>query len=675
MPSMRESLDIDPLLREFLEVRRGLTSQEIDQLLIEWNGRGSLTDFLSGKSLIDRTTAKMLITAQKGYLGSSENDLRTVLGIKHRSRKDASTAEPPPDTAPLPQTAQPQVSASDAAHSPEAIPTYRTPPTQPMATPIPTRAPAPENGSQAVPKEEQRKEDSAKEEIKDPTPVPNGTKPRKTATGRRGFLGATDEEIRHLLGSKAGPAQPGSKSGAAVAKTEPEAASFKQSETERSGSIAVAETTKRPAEQTAAPPQAKPAQTAPAASEKSDAENPSARSLPNILPLKIDLNKPDPKVGEYLGRYYLEEAVGEGATATIFRSYHKLLRIPVAIKVYKRDAMASDPIGAQRFLTEAQVLIRLEHPNIVRVLDIAVHDGAPYIVFEYVGELSLQGMIGNIGQLPPQRVAQIGSQVAAALEVASNAGLLHRDVKPDNILIRKDGLAKLADFGIATRRTSDGRNSDELARAGLISGTPQYISPEQITTPDQIDSRADMYSLGATLYHAASGHPPFERDSIDELLHAQLEDDPIPLVRVDPNIDPELSTIIERMLHKEPSERFRNMAEVRQRLEVVSSRIQSETQKRRRRSLSSSGISPVPPPIQSEHDDSQSERSPKPEHPNDNDSRHGTSKRRSSGNQAQLQQSGSLELRSPSRIPQVLLAIFSLLVIGTVIYFLGRSVH
>ncbi|MFO0622838.1 MAG: serine/threonine-protein kinase [Polyangia bacterium] len=322
----------------------------------------------------------------------------------------------------------------------------------------------------------------------------------------------------------------------------------------------------------------------------SDPQISAVHSGSDLLPLKPSSAGGEPKVGMYLDRYYLEESIGEGATATIFRSFHKLLRIPVAIKVYKREAMADDPIGVQRFLSEAQMLIRLEHPNIVRVLDIAVRDGAPYIVFEYVGELSLQGMINNMGLLPPLRIAQIGAQVSAALEAAAKSGLLHRDVKPDNILIRKDGLAKLADFGIATHRAKDGRTADELARAGLISGTPQYISPEQITTPDQIDFRADIYSLGATLYHSGCGHPPFERDSIDELLHAQLEDFPIPLHSLDPNFDPELSEIIAKMLNKEPIDRFATLAELRKRLESVANRIQGEVSERRRNAMSSGAM-------------------------------------------------------------------------------------
>ncbi len=640
---MAESLDIDPLLREFLELRRGLSAAEIQQLLAEWNGQGPITDFLTSKALLDRTTARMFITAQKGYLGSTEEEARTVLGIKLSSR-------------PLKKQDESSKEEAIAAKTPPVKEASAEPKEKSSAAPpaVVIAAAPPEDSKDAT-----------------PTPSPSGaagsSKQRKSGTGRRGFLGATDEEVRHLLGRKApDPATTvGSKNTAeSAAKSGPIPTTASQAElapvrvaapgsdhATQSGSVA------------AVPPNGAAQQTAP---------HPHSRSLTNMLSLKPDITKPEPKVGEYVDRYYLEEAIGEGATATIFRSYHKLLRIPVAIKVYKREAMASDPIGAQRFLSEAQILIRMEHPNIVRVLDIAVHDGAPYIVFEYVGELSLQGMIGNIGHLPPLRVAQIGAQVSAALEVASSHGLLHRDVKPDNILIRKDGLAKLADFGIATKRASDGRTADELARAGLISGTPQYISPEQIMTPDQIDFRADMYSLGATLYHAACGHPPFERDSIDELLHAQLEDTPVPLTRIDPNIDPELSTIIDRMLSKEPSERFRNLAEVRQRLEVVASRIQSETMQRRRKSLSSSGISPLPNTSAHEASSNSPERSPTPTPPEEGALRLNGSGRRSSGNQPPLAPSSSLELRTTSRTTTVVFMALAFLVLGTVIFVLSR---
>ncbi len=601
---MRESLDIDPLLREYLEQRRGLTSDEVDRLLVEWNRHGSLTDFLAGKALIDRTTAKMLITAQKGYLTSSPEEIRTVLGIRVMPRRGESKE------AQSAQAAEAVVPSPLSAESPPEV----TPPTLPppaIAEVLPTKETEPKEPPLPIVRE-----------IATPPPAEQ-PKPKRGA-GRRGFLGASEEELRHILGARAvspaatvKAATSGANSKSPAVETTTQAVNASSAPVASSAvdvvaavpvaavpvaavaAPAVAEATQavpRAAPSVAAPSVAVPsvAVPAPAVAAPFSVSDPqihaSMNSGPDLIPLKPSPSGGAPKVGTYLDRYYLEESLGEGATATIFRSFHKLLRIPVAIKAYNRESMKNDPLGTQRFLSEAQILIRLEHPNIVRVLDIAVRDSAPYIVFEYVGELSLQGMIQNMGHLPPLRVAQIGAQVAAALDVASSHGLLHRDVKPDNILIRKDGLAKLADFGIATHRANDGRTADELARAGLISGTPQYISPEQITTPAQIDFRADMYSLGATLYHAACGHPPFERDSLDELLHAQLEDKPMPLISLDPNFDSELSEIIDRMLHKEPADRFPSLHEIRRRLDGAASRIQSEVSARRRNAISSGAI-------------------------------------------------------------------------------------
>ena len=640
---MRESLNIDPLLREYLEQRRGLTSDEIDRLLVEWNNTGSLTDFLASKALLDRTTAKMLITAQKGYLSSSPNEIRTVLGIKVNPRRSETKEAQSAPAAEATEKAATQVPAPGAelvvpsppsADSPPEV----TPPTQPQHA-----------ISVALPPKETEPKETPLPTVLETTTPPNAEPPKpKKSAGRRGFLGASEEELRHILGSKAvgpavGPAA-GMKQEASgaypkspVAESTPPAANGSSPPkavstgavaaavpvTAVAAAVAVAEKpvsrpprpVTTPAPSAATPSPAAGPQTPPAKPKKdkrisgptsgplaySDPQiQLSANSVPDLIPLKPSAGGGDPKVGMYIDRYYLEESLGEGATATIFRSFHKLLRIPVAIKCYKREAMKDDPLGTQRFLSEAQILIRLEHPNIVRVLDIAVRDSAPYIVFEYVGELSLQGMIQNMGHLPPLRIAQIGAQVAAALDVASSNGLLHRDVKPDNILIRKDGLAKLADFGIATHRASDGRTVDELARAGLISGTPQYISPEQIITPDKIDFRADMYSLGATLYHAACGHPPFERESLDELLHAQLEDQPMSLLSLDPYFDSELSEIIDRMLHKEPADRFPSLDEIRRRLDTAARRIQSEVSARRKNAISSGAISVVNAPSHDE---------------------------------------------------------------------------
>ena len=258
-----------------------------------------------------------------------------------------------------------------------------------------------------------------------------------------------------------------------------------------------------------------------------------------------------PAPGVRLGRYVLQEALGEGATATVFRSFHEILSMPVAIKIFEPLDATVDPEGATRFRREARTLVQLQHPNIVRILDVDVIDGLPFIVMEYVGETTLAMQIQNLGRLPAPRIAQIGLAVVDALDAATRQGLLHRDVKPSNILERKDGHIKLVDFGIAARRTTGGLLSDPLAVQGLVSGTPAYIAPEQALRPSQIDFRADMYSLGATLYHAATGRPLFQASSAQELLMAHINEVPVHIQELEPGFDPHLAYAIHRMLAKD----------------------------------------------------------------------------------------------------------------------------
>lgn len=266
--------------------------------------------------------------------------------------------------------------------------------------------------------------------------------------------------------------------------------------------------------------------------------------------------------GSRFGRYLLEEELGRGATATIFRSFHDTMHIPVAVKIFSPLGASDDPAEAERFLTEARLLAKLDHPSIVRVLDVALRGRLPYIVFEYVGELSLEDLLDNIGQLPAERIAQIGIEVAAALQFAWTQGLLHRDIKPSNVPLRKDGHVKLADFGIASMRTADGKTADESALRGLISGTPSYMAPEAATSPAQVDARSDMYSLGATLYHAAVGHPPIARATPLETLRAQIDEDAPPLLQELPFFSVELSEVIMRLLSRDPAARYETWDEV-----------------------------------------------------------------------------------------------------------------
>ena len=270
--------------------------------------------------------------------------------------------------------------------------------------------------------------------------------------------------------------------------------------------------------------------------------------------------------GVRLGRYVLQEALGEGATATVFRSFHELLSMPVAIKVFEPLDASGDPESASRFRREAQTLVRLEHPNIVRIVDVDVAEGLPFIVMEYVGETTLATQIQNLGRLPATRIAQIGLAVSDALDAATRQGLLHRDVKPSNILERKDGHIKLVDFGIAAHREHSGLLSDPQAALGLVSGTPAYIAPEQALRPNQIDFRADMYSLGATLYHAATGRPLFTHSTAQDLLMAHIQEMPVHINDLDSGFDPHLASAIHHMLAKQPEHRFPSWQAVREAL-------------------------------------------------------------------------------------------------------------
>ncbi len=297
-----------------------------------------------------------------------------------------------------------------------------------------------------------------------------------------------------------------------------------------------------------------------------------AEAAPDAVqsPRPVEVGKPRRPAklmsGLRLGRYTLQEPLGEGATATVFRSFHEMLNLPIAIKVFAPIDFSSDPDAPQRFRSEAQTLVRLEHPHVVRVLDVDIFEQYPFIVMEYVGETTLASQIQNLGRLPAVRIAQIGIAVADALQAAWKEGLLHRDVKPSNIIERKDGHIKLVDFGIAAKRTSAGDLNDPLAALGLVSGTPSYIAPEQVERPNSIDFHADMYGLGATLYHAAVGRPPFSRATAYDTVMAQIKEEVTPITQIEPSFDLHLAWTIHRMLRKQPEERFASWAEVKEAL-------------------------------------------------------------------------------------------------------------
>src|SRR5215218_6675711 len=232
--------------------------------------------------------------------------------------------------------------------------------------------------------------------------------------------------------------------------------------------------------------------------------------------------------------------------ATVYLAHDEALGRPVALKILEN--LAGDGEIRDRFVREARLAARLAHPNIVSVFDSGEHGGAPYIVMEYVNGASLAELIARRGRLPPDEVVLLGLQACAGLQHAHDHGLIHRDVKPHNLLVRADGTLKVSDFGIAlsteaTRITTD----------GTILGTAAYLAPEQVGGKE-LSGGVDVYGLGAVLYEALTGRPPLQVSSLAEL-RAAIDRDPEPLRRAAPEVPPALESAVMRALERRPEER------------------------------------------------------------------------------------------------------------------------
>jgi eukaryotic-like serine/threonine-protein kinase len=222
----------------------------------------------------------------------------------------------------------------------------------------------------------------------------------------------------------------------------------------------------------------------------------------------------------------------------------------VAIKVLPRS-LASNQEFTGRFLREARAAGRLSHPNIVAGIDAGFADGYYYLAMEYVEGKDLGNRIEESGALDEDEVLDIGRQIALALDHAHAAGIFHRDVKPDNILVTRDGQAKLCDLGLARSNDDDMR----VTQAGVAIGTPFYISPEQVRGKPP-DARADIYSLGCTLYHMICGFVPFDGENAMQVMQKHLNEQAAPIRDVRPDVSSALGAIIARMMAKDPEDRY-----------------------------------------------------------------------------------------------------------------------
>ncbi|MFD0571484.1 protein kinase [Kitasatospora gansuensis] len=257
------------------------------------------------------------------------------------------------------------------------------------------------------------------------------------------------------------------------------------------------------------------------------------------------------------GRYELGEILGVGGMATVYRGHDHQLGRPVAVKVLN-GGLADDPRFGERFGQEAQHAARLHHPRIVTVFDSGVDQGSPYIVMELVHGRPLSQLIAETTWLPVERAVGIAAAVCEALEVAHAAGLVHRDIKPGNIMITHEGGVKVVDFGIA-RASSSGA---QLTQTAAVLGTAGYLSPEQATA-SPLDGRSDLYAVGCVLTEMLTGEPPFTADTSVAVAFRHVTEQPAPPSYRRPGLPPVLDTAVLRLLAKNPADRPADAAAAR----------------------------------------------------------------------------------------------------------------
>ncbi|MCI1646283.1 MAG: Stk1 family PASTA domain-containing Ser/Thr kinase [Olsenella sp.] len=254
------------------------------------------------------------------------------------------------------------------------------------------------------------------------------------------------------------------------------------------------------------------------------------------------------------GRYQVLDKVGTGGMATVYRGMDQVLGRTVAIKTMLPQ-YATDPSFAARFKQEAQAAAALNSPYIVSVYDWGKDGDTYYIIMEYLRGTDLKSGIRKHGALDCKKVAQIGSQIAQALSVAHNHDIIHRDIKPQNIMVQPDGNIKVMDFGIARAKNS------HLTTDNSVLGTAHYVSPEQ-TQGKPLGPTTDLYSLGIVMYEAATGRVPFDGDNAVTVAMKQVTEQPVPPSQINPNVDPQLEAVILKCMQKDPKDRFQTADEL-----------------------------------------------------------------------------------------------------------------
>src|SRR5918911_3473313 len=263
------------------------------------------------------------------------------------------------------------------------------------------------------------------------------------------------------------------------------------------------------------------------------------------------------------GRYQVGELLGYGGMAEVHRGRDLRLGRDVAIKTLRSD-LARDDTFQLRFRREAQNAASLNHPAIVAVYDTGEEHGPggeelPYIVMEFVNGRTLKEVLGTEGPLMPRRALEITADICAALEFSHRHGIIHRDIKPGNVMLTQTGQVKVMDFGIARALAS---GATTMTQTSAVIGTAQYLSPEQ-ARGESVDARSDVYAAGCVLYELITGEPPFTGDSPVAVAYQHVREDPNPPSSVNPAVAPELDAVVLKALAKGPANRYQSAGEMR----------------------------------------------------------------------------------------------------------------
>ena len=268
---------------------------------------------------------------------------------------------------------------------------------------------------------------------------------------------------------------------------------------------------------------------------------------------------------QQVDKYALEAELGKGAMGSVWLSRHPGLNIPVAVKILDPALAAEDPDYEDRFIKEGRLAASINHQNVVRVIDAGNDNGTYYLIMELIDGADAKQLLEQRGALPVEEVLELAICITEALSAAHNIGIIHRDIKPDNILVTSHGFVKLADLGIAKQLSDDYGTT----LAGTTMGTPYYIAPEQAMDSSTVDGRCDIYALGGTLYHLLTGTVPFSGPSSMAILMAHTNEPLQHPQERKADLPDNICAVVCKMMEKDPDDRYQNCAELLKDLEVV----------------------------------------------------------------------------------------------------------